>query len=199
MSRSVNNGMSAYLVLNAYPKVLRRVILRYLQKLATTEGEPGSVVGSFLHRNMATIFRSTIGELKKDLFFPRNGESDIEKWDFHMLVWVILNLCPDLDDDVRAAVQRLHNLSAEFIRNVHTNSEQEQMKKDIHLCLEFIQDVDMQRKIAKEVYDVESGLTNGTSSDRAHELHKWHNDAKEVKDRFKDPRGKFDRRSVTSD
>ena len=183
-----------HMVLTVYPKVIRPVILRYVQQQVTAVDTSGSALDNFLYRNRAIVFQSTIGEDRQDVFFPRNEESDIEQWDVHMLVWFILNVCPDLDEDVRAAVQRLHNLSEDILNVLNDTNEQsrfvEIMKRDIQTCLKFIQDNNLTKTITKEIDEMGSSHP-GQYLSNPDELHKWHNAAKKVKDRFKDTRGKL--------
>lgn len=183
------------------PQILVKLLLKGVEG-ETPTGIPSSAwtLDHFLHRHQTSINATTIGRKKHAIFFPDFGiKTALEKWDIHMLVFVLENLLPNLPEDVKKGVSRLEGILTSLWEKCRVNSypsEEEivalenEMEQIINTAwLPYIGREDIQRHIKSEIKRFKQ---YHSTIDPVTAVHNWHKHKKETKTRLTDvPQGIF--------
>lgn len=157
-------------------KVLRELLLNYLSNSAQS-------IDSFLSSKKGALLKCPTGKTNEATLFPVNKTpSNIHKWDISLLLHVLLNVCPNLQQSLLSHLRDLRELRNNLFHSANAtlcerNFDKNWQKMDDITSEIFavLKDNQLLAEVEKDVSSIKSGnLTEGSATECQKLLSQWY-------------------------
>ena len=179
-----------YALLKTLLDIQRALLLKYVE-IQRQGHSNGWTLDEFLYQLIDKLPSTRIGQTYKNVFYPgRNSETNLLRWNWHMLHFVLRNYCPDLPEDIKEGFVRLKQMIHEL--RVGAIDTREACDRNTHVLVSileryasFIDDETVAREVTeriRQLVDFETEIGEEFEPDT--EVENWHNEEKSLTERM---------------